>query len=100
MKLRPVDGLFLHQEAGTNLDFSSDAERVDALVADGLLRVGANDLPMIILGTVIHGLHRLAIGIETQQVKASVGAQVRDIRNCAGTGSVIEKSKFRFRVPE
>jgi hypothetical protein len=48
MKLRSGDGLLLQQQTGTNFNFASDAEGIDALVADGLDAMRTNDLPVIL----------------------------------------------------
>ncbi len=100
VKLRPVDRLFLNQQARANLDLSADTERIDALIAHSLLRVRPNHLPVIILRTMIHALHRLASRIKTEQIEASVAAQVRDIKNPAGCLRVLQKRKFRCRIPK
>ena len=56
MNLRSRDRLLLYQQAGADFDFATNAERVDALVAESLCGARSNDLPMIILGSVIDRL--------------------------------------------
>ena len=56
MSLRPRDRLLLYQQARADFDFATNTEWVDALVAESLCGAGSNDLPMIILGSVIDRL--------------------------------------------
>ena len=83
MKLRSVDGLFLDQQARANLDFAADAERIDALVANGLLRMRPNHLPVIVLGTMAYGLNRPAECVETEQVESPAASQIGNIVDSA-----------------
>src|SRR5208282_1916011 len=62
MKLRTGDGLLLHQQAGPNFNFASDSERVDTLVAHGLHGVRPDDLPVIILRSLILRLEGSSVG--------------------------------------
>ena len=94
MKLWPVDGLLLNQQARANFDFAADTERIDALVSHGLLGMRPDHLPVIVLGTVIYGLYRLSQRVETEQVKASAGIQIGDIENRAGSGRAVHKGEF------
>jgi hypothetical protein len=72
MKLRAGNRLLLDQQARANLDFSADAERIDALIADGLFRVRSDDLPMISLGALTPALRGLATRVEAEQVEAAI----------------------------
>ena len=81
MYLRPSDRLLLHQQARANFNFAAHAKRIDALVADCLLRVRPHHLPVIIFRTVIDGLQRLSIGGKTQQIEPAIAAQIRCVRN-------------------
>ena len=100
MQLRPGDRLLLDEQAGANFDFSADTERIDALIADGLLGVRAHDLPVIVFRAVIYCLHGFAARTEAEEIQASVGAQVGDIENRRGSRGVIEQRKFRSGVAE
>ena len=73
VKLRAVDGLHLHKQPGADFDLAADAEGIDALVAGGLVRARANDLPVIILRAAIDGVDGLPIGGKSKQIEPAVG---------------------------
>jgi hypothetical protein len=54
------DKLLLHEQAGAYLHLAADAERIDALVSDGLLGARAYDLPVIVFRALAESAHGLA----------------------------------------
>src|SRR5580693_4184490 len=93
MDLGSLDRLLLHEQAGADFDFAADAEGIDALVADGLLGVGANNLPMIVFRAVTGGLRRLPISGKTDQIEAAVTSQVGDIEHGCRRRNAIQEDK-------
>ena len=81
MNLRPGDRLLLHQQAGADFDFAANAERIDALVAEGLRGARPNHLPVIVLGPVVDGLDRLPVRGKAEQIELAVAVQVRRVED-------------------
>src|ERR1051325_9619920 len=73
---RPRDRLLLHQQPGANLHLAADAERINALVPDGLLGARAYDLPVIILRAAIEKPRGLTLRRQPQQVYPTTPTKV------------------------
>ena len=75
-----------------------NAKGVDALVAGGLLCTRANDLPVIVLRSVIDGPQRLAIGRETEKIETAISVQVGRVEDGSWTRNWLRRGEIAFLV--
>src|ERR1700722_12942938 len=100
MKLWTGDGLLLHQQAGANFNLTANPKRIDALVAHGLHGVGPDHLPVIILRSLVHGLHRLSVDRETEQVELAISTQIGYVKHHCWSRGMIEQNELTVVIAE
>ena len=100
MKLRTCDWLLLHQETGTNFNFTADSERIDALIAHGLHGVRSNHLPVIIFRAAVDCLNWFSRSGKAEQIESAIPVQVRRVEHQRRTGGMVHQHKLAIVVAE
>ncbi len=82
------DRLFLDQQAGANLHLAADAEWIDALIADGIARAWADNLPVIILRALVDRFEWFAVSGKTEEIQSPVVVDIRDVESLPWSNGV------------